>query len=258
VVEDYLKRAGLIEPLEALGFHIVGFGCTTCIGNSGPLPDPVRKVVEEQDLVVAAVLSGNRNFEARIHGQVKANYLASPILVVAYALAGRVDLDITKDPLAYDPEGNPVYLKELWPASEEIQATIERSITSKMFSDRYTMIDMGDKNWQALEVPEGGSYEWDAESSYIQEPPFFIGMKTQPSPPQDIKEARVLVMVGDSVTTDHISPAGSIPEDSPAGQYLIEHGIQPIDFNSYGRSDFATCSCRVGKGLGPCLCPMRK
>jgi len=234
VVEDYLKRAGLIEPLEALGFHIVGFGCTTCIGNSGPLPDPVRKVVEEQDLVVAAVLSGNRNFEARIHGQVKANYLASPILVVAYALAGRVDLDITKDPLAYDPEGNPVYLKELWPASEEIQATIERSITSKMFSDRYTMIDMGDKNWQALEVPEGGSYEWDAESSYIQEPPFFIGMKTQPSPPQDIKEARVLVMVGDSVTTDHISPAGSIPEDSPAGQYLIEHGIQPIDFNSYG------------------------
>jgi aconitate hydratase len=234
VVEDYLKRAGLIEPLEALGFHIVGFGCTTCIGNSGPLPDPVRKVVEEQDLVVAAVLSGNRNFEARIHGQVKANYLASPILVVAYALAGRMDLDITKDPLAYDPEGNPVYLKELWPEPEEIQATIQRSITSKMFTDRYTKIDKGDKNWQALEVPEGGSYEWDAESSYIQEPPFFIGMKTQQPPPRDIKEARVLVMVGDSVTTDHISPAGSIPEDSPAGQYLIEHGIQPIDFNSYG------------------------
>jgi aconitate hydratase len=234
VVEDYLKRAGLIEPLEALGFHIVGFGCTTCIGNSGPLPDPVRKVVEEQDLVVAAVLSGNRNFEARIHGQVKANYLASPILVVAYALAGRMDLDITKDPLAYDPEGNPVYLKELWPEPEEIQATIQRSITSKMFTDRYTKIDKGDKNWQALEVPEGGSYEWDAESSYIQEPPFFIGMKTQQPPPRDIKEARVLVLVGDSVTTDHISPAGSIPEDSPAGQYLIEHGIQPIDFNSYG------------------------
>ena len=177
VVEDYLKRADLIEPLEALGFHIVGFGCTTCIGNSGPLPDPVRKVVEEQDLVVAAVLSGNRNFEARIHGQVKANYLASPILVVAYALAGRVDLDITKDPLAYDPEGNPVYLKELWPTTEEIQAAVQRSITSKMFSDRYTTIDKGDKNWQALEVPEGGSYEWAAESSYIQEPPFFIGMK---------------------------------------------------------------------------------
>ena len=234
VVEDYLKRAGLIEPLEALGFHIVGFGCTTCIGNSGPLPDPVRKVVEEQDLVVAAVLSGNRNFEARIHGQVKANYLASPILVVAYALAGRVDLDITKDPLAYDPEGNPVYLKELWPETEEIQAAIQRSITSKMFTDRYAKIDKGDKNWQALEVPEGGSYKWDAESTYIQEPPFFIGMKAQQPPPRDIKESRVLVMVGDSVTTDHISPAGSIPEDSPAGRYLIEQGIQPIDFNSYG------------------------
>jgi aconitate hydratase len=234
VVEDYLKRAGLIEPLEALGFHIVGFGCTTCIGNSGPLPDPVRKAVEEQGLVVAAVLSGNRNFEARIHGQVKANYLASPILVVAYALAGRVDLDITKDPLAYDPEGNPVYLKELWPTREEIQATLQRSITSKMFSDRYASIDKGDKNWQALEVPEGGSYEWDADSSYIQEPPFFVGMKPQQPPPRDIKEARVLVMLGDSVTTDHISPAGSIPEDSPAGQYLIELGIQPTDFNSYG------------------------
>jgi len=234
VVEDYLKRAGLLEPLEALGFHIVGFGCTTCIGNSGPLPDPVRKAVEEKGLVAAAVLSGNRNFEARIHGQVKANYLASPILVVAYALAGRVDLDITKDPLAYDPEGNPVYLKELWPTDEEIQAAIQRSITSKMFSDRYAKIDKGDKNWQALEVPEGGSYEWDADSSYIQEPPFFIGMKTQQPPPRDIKEARVLVMLGDSVTTDHISPAGSIPEDSPAGQYLIELGIQPTEFNSYG------------------------
>jgi len=234
VVEDYLKRAGLIEPLEALGFHIVGFGCTTCIGNSGPLPDPVRKAVEEEDLVVAAVLSGNRNFEARIHGQVKANYLASPILVLAYALAGRVDLDITKDPLAYDPEGDPVYLKELWPAPEEIQAAIQRSITSKMFTDRYKKVDKGDKNWQSLEVPEGGSYGWDAESSYIQEPPFFIGMKPQPSPPRDIEDARVLVMVGDSVTTDHISPAGSIPEDSTAGQYLIEQGIEPVEFNSYG------------------------
>ncbi len=234
VVEDYLKRAGLIEPLEALGFHLVGFGCTTCIGNSGPLPDPVREKVKEQDLVVAAVLSGNRNFEARIHAQVKANYLASPILVVAYALAGRMDLDITKDPLAYDPEGNPVTLKELWPSPEEIQATIDQSVISKMFTDRYRTIDKGDKNWQALEVPEGGSYRWNTDSTYIQEPPFFIGMDAQPSPPRDIKEARVLVMVGNSVTTDHISPAGSISEASPAGRYLLDQGIQPAEFNSYG------------------------
>jgi aconitate hydratase len=234
VVEDYLKRAGLIEPLEALGFHIVGFGCTTCIGNSGPLPDPVRSAVEEENLVVAAVLSGNRNFEARIHGQVKANYLASPILVVAYALAGRVDLDITKEPLGFDPKGQPVYLNEVWPTTEEIQATIRRSITSKMFSDRYGKIDKGDKNWQGLKVPKGSSYRWDPDSTYIQEPPFFTEMETEPSSPKDIHKARVLVMVGDSVTTDHISPAGSIPEDSPAGRYLIETGIQPIDFNSYG------------------------
>ncbi len=234
VVEDYLKRAGLIEPLEALGFHIVGFGCTTCIGNSGPLPDEVRTVVEDQDLVVAAVLSGNRNFEARIHGQVKANYLASPILVVAYALAGRVDLDITKEPIALDLEGEPVYLKELWPEPKEIQDAIKRSITSKMFTDRYATIDEGDENWQALEVPQGGSYAWEDDSTYIQEPPFFTGMAAVSSPPKDIREARVLVMVGDSVTTDHISPAGSIPEDSPAGRYLIEQGIQPMEFNSYG------------------------
>jgi len=234
VVEDYLKRAGLIEPLEALGFHIVGFGCTTCIGNSGPLPDPVRSAVEEKNLVVAAVLSGNRNFEARIHGQVKANYLASPILVVAYALAGRVDLDITKEPLGLDPEGKPVYLNEVWPTPEEIQATIQRSITSKMFSDRYAKIDKGDKNWQGLKVPKGRNYQWDPDSTYIQEPPFLMGMEMEPTSPKDIQEARVLVMVGDSVTTDHISPAGSIPEDSPAGRYLIDRGIQPIDFNSYG------------------------
>ncbi len=234
VVEDYLKRAGLIEPLQALGFHVVGFGCTTCIGNSGPLPEEVQTLVEEKDLVVAAVLSGNRNFEARIHGLVKANYLASPILVVAYALAGRVDLDITKDPLAFDPDGNPVYLKELWPGQEEIQAAVRRSVDSKMFSDRYATIDKGDGNWQALEVPEGRSYAWNSDSTYIQEPPFFVGMKPQPQPPRDIEEARVLVMVGDSVTTDHISPAGSIPPDSPAGRYLIDHGIQPVDFNSYG------------------------
>ena len=234
VVEDYLKRAGLMEPLEALGFHIVGFGCTTCIGNSGPLPDPVRSAVEEEDLVVAAVLSGNRNFEARIHGQVKANYLASPILVVAYALAGRVDLDVTKEPLGLDPAGKPVYLNEVWPTPEEIQAAIERSITSKMFSDRYAKIDKGDKNWKALKVPKGKNYQWDPDSTYIQEPPFFMGMETEPASPKDIQEARVLVMVGDSVTTDHISPAGSIPEDSPAGRYLIDRGIQPVDFNSYG------------------------
>jgi aconitate hydratase len=234
VVEDYLKRAGLTEPLEALGFHIVGFGCTTCIGNSGPLPDEVRSAVDAEDLVVAAVLSGNRNFEARIHGQVKANFLASPILVVAYALAGRVDLDITQEPLAFDPEGKPVYLKELWPGPEEIQTAMRNSISSEMFTSRYATIDRGDKNWQALNVPQGKSYQWDPESTYIQEPPFFIGMAREPQPPRDIREARVLVMVGDSVTTDHISPAGSIPEDSPAGRYLIDRGIQPVDFNSYG------------------------
>jgi aconitate hydratase len=190
--------------------------------------------VEEKNLVVAAVLSGNRNFEARIHGQVKANYLASPILVVAYALAGRMDVDITKEPLGFDPEGKPVYLNEVWPAPEEIQDAIRRSITSKMFLDRYGKIDKGDKNWQALKVPKGKSYRWDPDSTYIQEPPFFMEMETEPSSPKDILKARVLVMVGDSVTTDHISPAGSIPEDSQAGRYLIDRGIQPIDFNSYG------------------------
>ena len=234
VVEDYLKQAGLMKPLEALGFHIVGFGCTTCIGNSGPLPDPVRTAVEEQDLIVAAVLSGNRNFEARIHGQVKANYLASPMLVVAYALAGRVDLDITKEPLGLDPDGKPVYLKDVWPEPEEIQTSIRRSITSEMFSNRYATIDQGDKNWQELKVPKGRSYRWNPESTYIQEPPFFPGLETRPTAPGDIREARVLVMVGDSVTTDHISPAGSIPEDSPAGKYLIDERVPPIDFNSYG------------------------
>ena len=234
VVEDYLKRAGLLKPLEALGFHIVGFGCTTCIGNSGPLPDPVRSAVEEQNLVVAAVLSGNRNFEARIHGQVKANYLASPMLVVAYALAGRVDLDITREPLGFDPEGKPVYLKEVWPEPEEIQAAIERSITSRMFTTRYGKIDEGDKNWKELDVTKSLIYRWAPESTYIQEPPFFVNMATKPPPPQDIREARVLVMLGDSVTTDHISPAGSIPEDSEAGKYLIDRGVPPVEFNSYG------------------------
>jgi aconitate hydratase A / 2-methylisocitrate dehydratase len=235
VVVDYLVKAGLMEPLEALGFHVVGFGCTTCIGNSGPLPEPVRTVVEEQNLVVAAVLSGNRNFEARIHGQVRANYLASPILVVAYALAGRVDLDITEEPLGFDPQGKPVHLRELWPEPEEIQAVVGKSIASKMFTDRYARIDQGDKNWQDLSVLKGGSYQWDPGSTYIQEPPFFAEIRlADPPSPKDIEGARVLVMVGDSVTTDHISPAGSIPEDSPAGRYLIDRGIRPVDFNSYG------------------------
>jgi aconitate hydratase len=234
VVTDYLERSGLTPFLEALGFHTVGYGCTTCIGNSGPLPEAVSSAVNQNDLVVAAVLSGNRNFEARIHPEVRANYLASPPLVVAYALAGSVDLDLTKDPVGHDPDGMPVYLWEIWPAPEEIAAAVESNVKPEFFAHQYGQVFEGDERWKLLPVPEGGLYEWDPESTYVREAPFFEDMSPEPGELADIAGARVLVKLGDSVTTDHISPAGSIPKASPAGQYLIEHGVEVRDFNSYG------------------------
>ncbi|MGZ3581703.1 MAG: aconitate hydratase AcnA, partial [Ktedonobacterales bacterium] len=235
-VTDYLTDAGLIPYLEALHFHVVGYGCTTCIGNSGPLPDPVAKAVTDEDLVVAAVLSGNRNFEGRIHPQVRASYLASPPLVVAYALAGTVDLDLTNDPLGEDPNGQPVYLRDIWPTPQEINETLSRVVTPEIFAKEYAHVFDGDEHWRALPVPEAGSelFTWDPDSTYVRKPTFFDGLTAEPAPVGDITGARVLVSVGDSITTDHISPAGSIPTQSPAGKYLIEHGVQPRDFNSYG------------------------
>ncbi|MFZ5919053.1 MAG: aconitate hydratase AcnA [Chloroflexota bacterium] len=234
VVEDYLKAAGLLPYLEALRFHIVGFGCTTCIGNSGPLPQAVAEAVRENDLVVAAVLSGNRNFEGRINPLTQANYLASPPLVVAYALAGRVDIDLTREPLGHDPNGQPVYLRDIWPTQQEIQAEITRALDAEMFRRQYATATTGNETWNAIAVPEGDLYAWDAASTYIQEPPFFQDMALEPSPLADISGARVLALLGDSVTTDHISPAGAIPADSPAGQYLVERGVAQRDFNSFG------------------------
>jgi len=234
VVTRYLKQAGLLPYLEALGFHVVGYGCTTCIGNSGPLPTEVADAVEEHELVVAAVLSGNRNFEGRIHPHVRASFLASPPLVVAFALAGTVDINLSRDPVGTDPNGDPVYLKDLWPSQEEVQEAINSSIDPSMFREEYKTVFAGDDRWQELPVPDGNLYEWDADSTYVQEPPFFQDLSPEPSSLTDISGARVLAMLGDSVTTDHISPAGSIPKTGPAGQYLIEHGVSPIDFNSFG------------------------
>jgi len=234
VVTAYLERAGLMPYLEALRFHLVGYGCTTCIGNSGPLPEPIAKAVQEHELVVAAVLSGNRNFEGRIHPQVRAAYLASPPLVVAFAIAGRVDIDLTTEPLGYDPNGEPVYLRDVWPTPEEIREAMEKAIGPELFIERYREVFTGDERWRSLPVPTGDLYQWDPNSTYIQEPPFFKDLTLEPPPLRDIERARVLAWLGDSVTTDHISPAGSIPVSSPAGQYLIERGVQPKDFNSYG------------------------
>lgn len=234
VVTRYLDKADLLPYLEALGFHVVGYGCTTCIGNSGPLLPTVAEAVEENELVVAAVLSGNRNFEGRIHPQVRASFLASPPLVVAYALAGTVDININRDPLGVDPNGDPVYLRDIWPSQEEVKEAVAGSLDPSLFREEYRRVFTGDERWQNLPVPEGSLYEWDAASTYVQEPPFFQDMAPEPGPLQDISDARVLVWVGDSVTTDHVSPAGSIPKNSPAGEYLIEHGVQPHDFNSYG------------------------
>jgi aconitate hydratase len=234
VVEEYLRRAGLLPYLEALRFHIVGFGCTTCIGNSGPLHPNIEKAIKENDLIVSAVLSGNRNFEARIHPDVKANYLSSPPLVVAYALAGRVDLDLTSEPVGFDPNGEPVYLRDIWPYQEEINRIMSQVLSPEIFKEKYRDILKGDEFWQRLEAPEGATFNWDPESTYIRKPPYFDDFSVEVPPPEDIKGARVLELLGDSVTTDHISPAGKIPPDYPAGRYLIEHGVKPEDFNSYG------------------------
>ncbi|MET9628829.1 aconitate hydratase [Lentzea sp. NPDC006480] len=234
VVMDYYERAGLMPYLEKLGFHLVGYGCTTCIGNSGPLQDEISAGVQQGDLAVVSVLSGNRNFEGRINPDIKMNYLASPPLVVAYALAGSMDKDITTEPLAFDPDGKPVYLSEIWPTPAEIAEVISTSISAEGFTKGYTNVFSGDERWQSLPTPTGNTFEWDAESTYVRKPPYFEGMQMEPSPVTDISGARVLALLGDSVTTDHISPAGSIKADSPAGKYLTEHGVERKDFNSYG------------------------
>jgi aconitate hydratase len=234
VVRDYLENAGLTPYLEKLKFHIVGYGCTTCIGNSGPLPDEVSKAIDEKDLVVASVLSGNRNFEGRINSEVRANYLMSPPLVVAFALAGRIDTDLRKDAIGKDKEGNPVYLADIWPTQREVEEAVDHSVTAEMFSKSYAEVFAGDARWRGLNVPKGQTYAWEEDSTYIRRAPYFDDMKIQPSPVEDIHSARVLAVLGDSVTTDHISPAGSIKKDGPAGKYLQEHGVKPGDFNSYG------------------------
>jgi aconitate hydratase len=234
VVTSYYNKAGLMPDLEALGFHLVGYGCTTCIGNSGPVDEPIAAAVKQGDLVVAAVLSGNRNFEGRVHPVARANYLASPPLVVAYALAGTVDIDFESEPLGTGKDGQPVFLRDIWPTPAEVAAVVASSIDAEMFAERYAHVLEGDAAWRALQVPAGETYHWDAASTYIRRPPYFDGMQRQPVKPADILGARVLAMLGDSVTTDHISPAGNIAKDSPAGRYLIEHGIQPKDFNQYG------------------------
>jgi aconitate hydratase len=233
-VTDYLDNAGLTPYLEALRFHTVGYGCTTCIGNSGPLPEAVASTVEEHELVVCSVLSGNRNFEGRIHPQVRASYLASPPLVVAYGLAGTVDINLNSDPIGADPTGEPVYLRDIWPSGEEVRETVEQAVGPEIFAKNYAHVFDGDELWQSLPIPDSALYDWNPDSTYVQEPPYFIGMDLEPAQLSDIRGGRVLVMVGDSVTTDHISPAGAIPKDSPAGRYLIERGMEPRDFNSYG------------------------
>ena len=234
VVTEYLDRAGLTEYLEALGFHLVGYGCTTCIGNSGPLPQEISDVVGAEDLAVVSVLSGNRNFEGRINPDVKMNYLASPPLCVAYAIAGTMDIDLYDQPLGEDGHGQPVYLKDIWPSEAEVHRTIEQAVQSDMFRKSYGEVFDGDERWNSLEVPTGERFAWDPDSTYVRRPPFFEHLPREPEPIGDIEGARVLAILGDSVTTDHISPAGSIKRDGPAGQYLIEHGVQPRDFNSYG------------------------
>ncbi len=234
VVTDYLDKAGLTPYLDKLGFNLVGYGCTTCIGNSGPLADPIAAAVEKGDLTVAAVLSGNRNFEGRISPHVKANYLASPPLVVAYALAGTMTVNVATDPLGTGKDGQPVYLKDIWPSNADIQAALEASLTSDMFKARYGNVFHGPDEWRAIETTTGETYVWDGGSTYVQNPPYFVGMAKEPGAVSDIRKARPLAILGDSITTDHISPAGSIKKDSPGGAYLLEHQVRPIDFNSYG------------------------
>ncbi|MCU6711902.1 aconitate hydratase AcnA [Paenibacillus sp. J5C_2022] len=234
VVTDYLVKAGLLESLEALGFHVAGYGCATCIGNSGPLPDEVSAAIADNDMTVAAVLSGNRNFEGRVHAQVKANYLASPPLVVAYALAGTVNIDLANEPLAYDKDGQPVYLKDIWPTNAEIKEAVATALNPDMFRAKYENVFTQNERWNAIDVPEGESYEWDEKSTYIQNPPFFENLGSELADISDIHSANVLALMGDSVTTDHISPAGNITPTSPGGKYLIDNGVERKDFNSYG------------------------
>ena len=234
VVTAYLDKAGLTPYLEQLGFNLVGYGCTTCIGNSGPLPEEIGNAIEDRNLVVASVLSGNRNFEGRIQPLVRANYLASPPLVVAYAIAGQMTIDLTSDPIGKDQNGQNVYLRDIWPTEREIQESMLGAVQSSMFREKYADVFKGDHRWQAIAVPEGERFAWEGDSTYVRLPPYFDGMTMTPAPLADVTDARVLAVLGDSVTTDHISPAGSIKKDSPAGRYLIEHGVQPSDFNSYG------------------------
>ena len=234
VVMDYYERAGLVPYLDKLGFNLVGYGCTTCIGNSGPLPEAISAAVEENDLAVVSVLSGNRNFEGRINPDVKMNYLASPPLVVAYALAGTMDFDMEHEPLGRRPDGTPVHLRDIWPSAAEIADVVLHAVAAEMFTRDYADVFEGDDRWRELDVPEGDTFAWGADSTYVRKPPYFEGMTDQPAPVSDIHGARVLARLGDSVTTDHISPAGAIKTDSPAGEYLTGHGVERKDFNSYG------------------------
>jgi aconitate hydratase len=234
VVMDYLQEGGLVEPLEALGFHLVGYGCTTCIGNSGPLPEAISAAIDEGDLVAVSVLSGNRNFEGRINPDVRANYLASPPLVVAYAIAGTMDIDLYNEPIGTDPNGRSVFLKDIWPTQMEVTRVMQESVKSEHFTTQYASVFEGDERWRALPVPEGDRFAWSPESTYVQEPPYFHDMTPEPGPVADIHGARLLALMGDSITTDHISPAGSIAKDSPAARYLMDNGVEPKDFNSYG------------------------
>jgi len=233
-VTEYLADAGLLRSLEQLRFYLVGYGCTTCIGNSGPLPAEISKVINDHDLVVASALSGNRNFEGRVHPEVRANYLASPPLVVAFALAGKIDIDFETEPLGIDPEGKAVFLKDLWPTQKEIKDAIASSVKPETFRRIYADVYNGDLQWRSLKVPTGDLFSWDSKSTYVKNPPYFDNMPAKPAPVADIKNARVLALLGDSITTDHISPAGSIKKDGPAGKYLMDHGVQPADFNQYG------------------------
>lgn len=234
VVTEYYEKAGLTKSLDALGFNLVGYGCTTCIGNSGPLAPEISEAINENDLAVTAVLSGNRNFEGRINPDVKMNYLASPPLVIAYSLAGTMDFDFENEALGKDQGGNDVFLRDIWPTPDEVQSTIDSSINSEMFTTQYASVFEGDERWKSLPTPKGAIFDWDEKSTYVKKAPYFDGMKLTPDPVQDVSGARVLVKLGDSVTTDHISPAGSIKADSPAGKYLSERGVSRVDFNSYG------------------------
>jgi aconitate hydratase A / 2-methylisocitrate dehydratase len=234
VVTEYLQHSGLLPYLEKIGFHIVGYGCTTCIGNSGPLPEAVVNGIQEGDLVAAAVLSGNRNFEGRIHANVRANYLASPPLVVAYALAGSMDVDLYNDPLGSDPQGKPVYLKDIWPSPQEVNETMRNSVRSEMFKKEYAQATEGDAQWKSMPVPQGELFKWDPQSTYVREAPYFDGMTKTPADPKPIAGARVLALLGDSVTTDHISPAGAIERNGPAARYLTNNDVLPKDYNQYG------------------------